>query len=238
MRAYLICLSETTADLLDAAEKSPETIELGPLPEAAKAEARQLYYILALQCSGSALQVVKGVEKNNGFEAWRRMFQRHEPAAGGRHLSMMSKIMEPVFPSNTEGWEEALTTWENDVRRWEISAEETLSSSIKPAIHNKNAPGDIRMHLKHQNGVLTNYESTRNAILFYVLSSQTLHGIDATTDMEVGAVLWKGKGRGKKGKDKNGEKESQVCFTCGKPGHLSTECLFKDNSTEGGRSKG
>ena len=80
MRAYLSCLSETMADLLNAAEKSSKTIELGPLPEAAKAEARQLYYILALQCNGSALQVVKGVEKNNGFEAWRRMLQRHEPA--------------------------------------------------------------------------------------------------------------------------------------------------------------
>ena len=69
MRAYSSCFSGTMADLLDAAEKSPETIELGPLPEAANNEARQLYYILALQCNGSALQVVKGVEKNNGFEA-------------------------------------------------------------------------------------------------------------------------------------------------------------------------
>ena len=43
---------------------------------------------------------------------------------------MTSKIMEPTFPSTIDGWEEALTTWENDVRRWEISAEETLSSSI------------------------------------------------------------------------------------------------------------
>ena len=78
VRAYLSCLTETMADLLDAAEKSQETIELGPLPEEVKAEARQLYYILALQCNGNALHVVK---KNNGFEAWRRMFQRHEPAA-------------------------------------------------------------------------------------------------------------------------------------------------------------
>ena len=111
MRAYLSCLTETMADLLDATEKSPETIELGPLPEAAKADAQQLYYILVLQCNGSALQCCRGRR-----EAWRRMFQRLEPAAGGRHLSMMAKIMEPVFPSTIEGWEEALTTWENDVR--------------------------------------------------------------------------------------------------------------------------
>ncbi len=104
MRAYLRYATEKNADLMDAAEKDAETIGLGPLPEAAKAGARQLYYILALQCNGSALQVVKGVEKNNGFEAWRRMFQRHEPAAGGRHLSMMEKIMEPVFPNTIEGW--------------------------------------------------------------------------------------------------------------------------------------
>ena len=92
------------------------------------------------------------------------------------------------------------------------------------------------MHLKLQEGVLTNYESTRSAILSYLLSSQTWHGsisrapdIDATTDMEIGAVMWKGRGKGKNGKDKNGDKETRVCFTCGKPGHLSTACWFKDN---------
>ena len=85
---------------------------------------------------------------------------------------MITKIMEPVFPSTIEGWE-ALTTWENDVRRWETSAEETLSGSIKRAILNKNAPEDIRMHLKLQEGILTNYELTSNAVLPYVLSSQT-----------------------------------------------------------------
>ncbi len=42
-------------------------------------------------------------------------------------MSKMAKIMEPVFPSTIEGWEEALTTWENDVRRWEKSSEETHS---------------------------------------------------------------------------------------------------------------
>ena len=136
MRPYLSCLSETMADLLDAAEKSPEKIDLGPLRDAAKSEARQLSYILALQCNGRALQVVKGVEKNRGFEAWRRMFQRHEPAADGRHLPMMAKIVEPVFPNTIEGWEEALTTWGNDVGRWETSAEERRSlapSSARPS---------------------------------------------------------------------------------------------------------
>ena len=125
---------------------------------------------------------------------------------------MMAKIMEPVFPSTIEGWEEALTTWENDVRRWESSAEETLSSSIKRAILNKNAPKDIRMRLKLQEDVLTNYELTRSAFLSYVLSSQTWHSsvnrapnTDETADMEIGAVWNMGKSKGKKGKDKKGK---------------------------------
>ncbi len=44
MRAYLSCLSDTMADLLDAAEKNPETIKLGPLPEAAKAEVKGMVF--------------------------------------------------------------------------------------------------------------------------------------------------------------------------------------------------
>ena len=122
---------------------------------------------------------------------------------------MMAKIMEPVFPSTIEGWEEALTTWENDVRRWETSAEETLSSCIKRAILNKNAPKDIRMHRKLQEGVRTNYELTRSAFLSYVLSSQTWHSsvnrapnTEKTADMEIGAVWSKGKSKRNKRKDK------------------------------------
>ena len=99
------------------------------------------------------------------------------------------------------------------MRRWETSAEETLSSSIKRAILSKNlpAPTDIRMHITLQEGIITHFKSTRNAILSYVLSLQTWHGSicrapdnDATNDMEIGAVL--GKGKGKKGKDKKGDR--------------------------------
>ena len=153
----------------------------------------------------------------------------------------------PVFPSTIEDWEEALTTWENDVGRWGASAEETLSSSIKRAILNKNAPKDIRMHLKLQEGVLTNYELTRNAVLSYVLSSQTWHSsvsrapnTDETADMEIGAVWSKGKGKskGKKGKDKQGDKETRACFACGKLGRLSSACWLRDNSTEKAQEKG
>ncbi len=81
----------------------------------------------------------------------------------------------------------------------------------------------------------------------YVLSSQTWHNsvnrspnADETADMEIGAVCNKGKGKskGKRGKEKKGDKETRVCFTCGKPGHLSTACWYKDKSTESGKGDG
>ena len=78
---------------------------------------------------------------------------------------MMAKIMESVFPSTIEGWEEALTTWENDVRSWGTSAEETLYSSTRRAILSRSAPKDIRMRLTLQEGVLANYKLTRSAVL-------------------------------------------------------------------------
>ena len=63
------------------------------------------------------------------------------------------------------------------------------------------------MHLKLQEGVLTNYELTRSAVLPYVLSSQTWHisvsrvpNTDETANMEIGAVWNEGKSKGKKGK--------------------------------------
>ena len=99
------------------------------------------------------------------------------------------------------------------------------------------------MHLTLQGGILTNYESTRNAILSYVLSSQTWHGsmgrapdTDATNDMDIGAVL--GKGKGKEGRGMKGDMETRTSFTCGKPGHLSTAWWYKDNCTEGDEGNG
>ena len=81
----------------------------------------------------------------------------------------------------------------------------------------------------------------------YVLSSQTWHSSvsrapnsDETADMEIGAVWSKGKGKskGSTGKGKNGDGETRACFACGKLGHLSSACWFKDNSTEDGKGKG
>ena len=58
---------------------------------------------------------------------------------------------------------------------------------------------------------------------------------DGVIPMEVDALWIKGKD---KGKDKKGDRETRTCFTCGKPGHLSTACWYKDNSTEGDKGKG
>ena len=79
-----------------------------------------------------------------------------------------------------------------------------------------------------------------------MLSSQTWHSsvnrapnTDETADMEIGAVGNKGGGKSKdkKGNVRKGDRETRMCFTCGKPGHLSTACWYKGNSTESGTGK-
>ena len=98
MKAYLSMMGEDLARALDDIE-TVNTVISSAILEARvpgiSPLSRQTYYQLAMTCKGTALGIVKAVERNNGVEAWRRLCQRYQPDAGPRMQQMMTRILTP-----------------------------------------------------------------------------------------------------------------------------------------------
>merc|ERR1712194_294863 len=124
--------------------------------------ARQAYYQLAMTCRGTSLGLVKSVERNNGIEAWRRLFNRYEPDAGPRLQQMMARILQPGdFPDTSQGFKATLVAWESLIEKWESSTGSSLDENVKISIIMQKAPVSIRGFLQLQG--ITTYVRLRDS---------------------------------------------------------------------------
>ena len=152
MRAYLSVIGEDVATMLERVETIKRQVTIAELEQHTPGvtnSVRQVYYQLAMTCRGAALAVVKSVERNNGIEVWRKLFERYEPEMGPRLQTMMTRILNPgTFPEEPSGFEAALTTWEALVEKWELSSGTEVSEQIKVTIIMSRAPLSIRGYLQ------------------------------------------------------------------------------------------
>ena len=98
MKAYLSMMHEDLSRALEQVEgvdREVSLVELEARLPGIGRWARQAYYQMAMTCRGTALGIVKAVERNNVIEAWRRLVLRYEPEAGPRLQQMMSRILQP-----------------------------------------------------------------------------------------------------------------------------------------------
>ena len=207
MRAYLSVIGDDVASLLERVETVKEQVTVAQLeanrPGCTNA-VRQVYFQLAMTCRGPALAVVKGVERNNGIEVWRKLFERYEPDLGPRLQTMMARILSPgTFPEETSGFEAALTTWEALVEKWELASATELSETVKVTVIMQRAPERIRGFLQLQG--ITEYRRLRAILVNYFLTQATyadpmagVTGADSHTPMQVDALKAKGPGKGKR----------------------------------------
>jgi hypothetical protein len=195
-------------------------------------------------------------ERGNGLECWRFLCQRYEQATTSRLAAMLNSILRPtLFAQDALGFETALKDWELQVSKWESMASDLLNDAVKRQVLQEQAPAAIRLQIMMQGHDA--YDRMHNAVLGYVVSSRDWssqaraqqpknYGSDP---LDVDAITWKGgkdakgksKGKGKgKPQQKDSAKETRECWVCGKAGHLSSACWYKDSDKDGrsGGSKG
>ena len=130
-------------------------LEFGNL-EVEKA-AGELYDLLCLCLKGDPLVLVQGVTSMNGFEAWGRLYMRHNPITPARALKAMIAVMVPSKIKDVRELPNEIEKWETKVLNLKREYNEALSERMKVAAITSMCPNDVQDLIFQQGDKLDNY---------------------------------------------------------------------------------
>ena len=125
LRAYLSTMDGDMAGIMDGSEALNRPIVVEEWNAEGVAASKRVYFILAKLLKGTALLILKQVEKGNGLECWRHLNMRYEGVTDNRLHVMLQGILRPTpFPQDARGFETSLSSWDgsflrSDGRRWQ-----------------------------------------------------------------------------------------------------------------------
>ena len=224
----------------------------------------QLYTVLTSLTEGESFTLVTGSGPGDGFNAWRRLHKRWDPATAGRAGSLLREILAPTGGrAKIDDLQSAVETLEDKMRRYcnrkdQNGERHTLADDIRRAALESILPADLEKHIQMNLVRLATYDAMREEVMLYAEARGAVAGgrpkkERGPDDMDVGS-FHKGKkgGKGKKGKGgKDGkgkgggdkDKSGIVCWECGKKGHYGRDCWNKkkggggDGGGKGGKDK-
>ena len=241
MKSYLGAVDHRYQGKLMEAEQSQVTIRNATMEPDVARLSTQLYYILVMTTSGSALDKCHNAGVNEGFEAWRQFVLEWEPKLRSRFVGLRMQAMAYKFTGDIPS---ALAAFERLVRDYESQSNKKIDDDEKIGVVLLGMEDSrVKEHLIRNSAGLDTWPKMREEILEITRTQQYVDS--QPTPMQLGAIPRGGKdpkggrpkggkdpkGAGKKGKDKggkadggknpNGEKE---CFYCRKKGHVKAEC--------------
>ena len=225
---------------------------------------------------GKHLRIVHNCPKGNGLEASRKIDQRSDPATGKQKRIIVRAYTESC-KSKLEDLTGNLEIWLDLIARYESRQDPSgnrvqLQDEIKIAVLEQICPTELERRLQMSKARLKMFEDHREEIMPFletrlgskmkIETTASASGKEMKSDdaMDVGAVVMKGKGKGKFGKSKGKgnkggkgkghkggkpgkgksnscgkgqqSKSSDVCWHCGKSGHHQKDC-WKKNGEDG-----
>ena len=195
---------------------------------------RKLHYLLANLCTGSARLLVRQNEAGNGFETWRRLSQRFSLPDATRHVSLLTRILEWKF--NTQTFEQDFNAWETVKAKYEQQTGTPIPDSVLVATLMNKTSGALQQHLRLNAATINTYEQMRNTLVQYFRSRHILTSSDSgLAPMDIGALEGKGYFKGKsKGKGKG---FGHWNFTKGKGGKSNGKGKGKGKGFKGNKGK-
>ena len=209
-KSYLAIFQPDVVDFLVRAETSDVEIVDAHFATALQQEeavemrmfSRKLHYLLANLSTGSARLLVRQNAAGNGFETWRRLSQRFSLPDATRHVSLLTKILEWKF--NTQTFEQDFNAWETVKAKYEQQTGTPIPDSVLVATLMNKTSGALQQHLRLNAATINTYEQMRNTLVQYFRSRHILTSSDSgLAPMDIGALKGKGCVKGKsKGKGK------------------------------------
>lgn len=199
---------------------------------------RELYDVLLMVTEKEPFDLV--LNSSCGFEAWRKLSRRFDPTTGGRKRALLNAILTPNR-AKIEDLPQALEKLLDSIRLYERRRDSTgarteISDDIKISVIERLVPVELEKHLVLNRDRYTTFSDMLNEIQSYVehqtgskikvFNSQGRidpHG-RADDPMDVGAFGKGSKGSKGKGKGGKGKSSKDVCYNCGKPGHMKADC--------------
>ncbi|CAE7240586.1 unnamed protein product [Symbiodinium natans] len=221
MTAYVCSIYPELREVLEWCEEREKSISSDELSEAFGEKADEIDRIPKLFDKSmelsSALQMVTAKEpfaivincNTNGFEAWRRLARRYDPATASRKRSMLKSVINPQkqklehLPQAIEEWLDAIASYE---KRKDASGNRgKIPEEIKIAALESMLPQDLEAHVQLNQSKFAGFEDLLEEVTRYVehrtgktlkaFSTTQIAGKEALGDpMDVSSV---GKGLGK-----------------------------------------
>ena len=175
-----------------------------------------IYACLSSYTGAEPKAVVKQARRPNGFEAWRRLHVRFNPATVGRQRANLTRITNPQenVPLAQLGAE--IISWENRIIEYEARpGSDVVSENLKIATVVAMCPGKLREHLNLNAHRFKTFQDIREEIFGYLEATYQV----ANTAMDIGAVT----------------RRKGPCFLCGGE-HLARDC--RKGKGKGAEAKG
>jgi len=115
---WLGSLPGDAEELLTLSQDRVTTITMATLTERQRVVAKAVSLALKTTTGGKALNIVKQVERGNGFEAWRRLWSEYRPNIAGRKINLLERVMEDK-PASGEDFSSWYFSWTEKIRETE-----------------------------------------------------------------------------------------------------------------------
>ena len=109
-----------------------------------------LYACLATYTAEEPLELVRDVEGEHGFEAWRNLVQNHEPKTSRLKAMWLQKLMPADFKGDEAAYARKFRQWERDCRTYQKLIGGGLDVDIKIHLLVEGAPPGLREYLHLQ----------------------------------------------------------------------------------------
>ena len=198
LRSYLGAVDQRYQQALTTTEATTTPRLNATLGSDGSALSTQLYYILVMTTSGSALDKCHNAGVNEGFEAWRQFVKEWEPKLRTRFVGLLMNVLSYRFKDDIPS---KMAAFERLVHDYENPSSETIDDDDTKIGVTMLGMEDLRVkeHLIRNSVRLASWTQMLEEILEITRTQQYIDS--QPVPMQLGANP-KGKGKGKDGKGK------------------------------------
>ena len=162
---YVKSIDPKLSELMDEAEKKAKgSYKFDEMSPEAQTYANRLYNLLISYVKMRPLKLIRQVEHQDGFMAWKILIEEMQPSTRQRSLAIMTQLSRIQFQSDKSIGEQ-LPMFEALVNEYERISENDYSDDAKVAAVLLAVPGHLKQHLQLWVNEATTYESLKNKIM-------------------------------------------------------------------------